>query len=159
MYKSTRKKVNKEEGHLEGETKEGGADDRKKEQLLDAQKAEDYLEADNKNKLKNIAPARVGVYLLNNQLDKNDIKSLFRKSDDRLDHKELMGELVDNVGHWFTVCLNLKAERFEVLDSLRDEGDESLVSACNFVVASIKIMWERSIGQGAEGIFRTHNVT
>ncbi|KAF0924568.1 hypothetical protein E2562_010207, partial [Oryza meyeriana var. granulata] len=31
------------------------------------------------------------VYLLNNQLDKNDIKSLFSKSDDRLDHKELEG--------------------------------------------------------------------
>ncbi|KAF0923048.1 hypothetical protein E2562_003282 [Oryza meyeriana var. granulata] len=31
------------------------------------------------------------VYLLNNQLDKNDIKSIFSKSDDRLDHKELEG--------------------------------------------------------------------
>ncbi|KAF0932332.1 hypothetical protein E2562_009591, partial [Oryza meyeriana var. granulata] len=86
------------------------------------------ISANNKNKLKKIAPARVDVYLLNKQLDKNDIKSLFSKSDNRLDHKELffpvlqqMAEFVDNVGHWFTVCLNLKAERFEILNSLRNE--------------------------------------
>ncbi|KAF0924798.1 hypothetical protein E2562_014904, partial [Oryza meyeriana var. granulata] len=37
----------------------------------------------------NVAEMAIHVYLLNNQLDRNDIKSLFRKSDDRLDHKEL----------------------------------------------------------------------
>ncbi|KAF0933156.1 hypothetical protein E2562_014145 [Oryza meyeriana var. granulata] len=68
--------VNKEEGHLESETKESDVDDRKKGQLPDAEKAEDFPEGSK-------------VYLLNNQLDRNDIKSLFSKSDDRLDHKEL----------------------------------------------------------------------
>ncbi|KAF0889864.1 hypothetical protein E2562_033840 [Oryza meyeriana var. granulata] len=184
--------ANKKEGHLEGETKEGDAYDRKKGQLPDAEKAKDcpegskeqqedqppataqstpnqeeeavgdfpflarqatlsipedvptfnlgfdstqktleeviitsllssniaemaidIISADNKDKFKKIDSARVGVYLLNNQLDKNDIKSLFNKCDDHLHHKEFMTELVDNVGHWFTVCLNLKVERFE----------------------------------------------
>nr|XP_025881956.1 uncharacterized protein LOC107281337 [Oryza sativa Japonica Group] len=46
-------------------------------------------------------------------------------------------------GHYFVVCLNLKAERFEVYDSLRGEDDEALISAYHLVVASIKTMWDR----------------
>ncbi|KAF0900895.1 hypothetical protein E2562_036714 [Oryza meyeriana var. granulata] len=44
----TQTRVNKKEGHLEGETKKGDADDRKKEQLPDAEKAEDCLEVSKK---------------------------------------------------------------------------------------------------------------
>ncbi|KAF0905456.1 hypothetical protein E2562_004425 [Oryza meyeriana var. granulata] len=56
-----------------------------------AEMAIQVISADNKDKLKIIVSARVGVYLSNNQLNRNDIKSLFSKSDDCLDHKELEG--------------------------------------------------------------------
>lgn len=54
-----------------------------------------------------------------------------------------LGNGNDKASHYFVVCLNLKAERFEVYDSLRGEDDEALISASHLVVASIKTMWDR----------------
>uniref|UniRef100_A0A0E0JK71 peptidylprolyl isomerase n=1 Tax=Oryza punctata TaxID=4537 RepID=A0A0E0JK71_ORYPU len=91
-------------------------------------------------------------YLLDSQLDRNELKKHFDQTKaNRLDHKELaffpilqeLGNGNDKAGHYFVVCLNLKAERFEVYDSLRGEDDEELISAINLVVASIKTMWDR----------------
>uniref|UniRef100_A0A0E0EPA1 Ubiquitin-like protease family profile domain-containing protein n=1 Tax=Oryza meridionalis TaxID=40149 RepID=A0A0E0EPA1_9ORYZ len=73
------------------------------------------LSADIKDNSKRIFPARIGE----------------------------LGNGNDKAGHYFMVCLNLKAERFEVYDSLRGEDDEELISASHLVVASIKTMWDR----------------
>uniref|UniRef100_A0A0E0MEU4 Ubiquitin-like protease family profile domain-containing protein n=1 Tax=Oryza punctata TaxID=4537 RepID=A0A0E0MEU4_ORYPU len=96
------------------------------------------LSADIKDNSKRIFPARIG-------LDRNELKKHFDQTRvNHLDHKELeLGKENDKAGHYFVVCLNLKAERFEVYDSLRGEDDEELISATNLVVASIKTMWDR----------------
>uniref|UniRef100_A0A0E0KN70 Ubiquitin-like protease family profile domain-containing protein n=1 Tax=Oryza punctata TaxID=4537 RepID=A0A0E0KN70_ORYPU len=103
------------------------------------------LSADIKDNSKIIFPARIG-------LDRNELKKHFdQMRANRLDHKELaffpilqeLGNGNDKAGHYFVVCLNLKAERFEVYDSLRGEDDEELISATNLFVASIKTMWDR----------------
>uniref|UniRef100_A0A0D3GEW4 Ubiquitin-like protease family profile domain-containing protein n=1 Tax=Oryza barthii TaxID=65489 RepID=A0A0D3GEW4_9ORYZ len=110
------------------------------------------LSADIKDNSKRIFPARIGGYLLDSQLDRNELKKHFDQTRaNRLDHKELaffpilqkLGNGNDKAGHYFMVCLNLKAERFEVYDSLRGEDDEELISASHLVVASIKTMWDR----------------
>uniref|UniRef100_A0A0E0LYE8 Ubiquitin-like protease family profile domain-containing protein n=1 Tax=Oryza punctata TaxID=4537 RepID=A0A0E0LYE8_ORYPU len=81
----------------------------------------------------------------NRKLDRNELKKHFdQMRANRLDHKELeLGNGNDKAGHYFVVCLNMKAERFEVYDSLRGEDDEELILASNLVVASIKTMWDR----------------
>ncbi|EEC80321.1 hypothetical protein OsI_22364 [Oryza sativa Indica Group] len=110
------------------------------------------LSVDIKDNSKRIFPARIGGYLLDSQLDRNELKKHFDQTRaNHLDHKELaffpilqeLGNGNDKAGHYFMVCLNLKAERFEVYDSLRGEDDEALISASHVVVASIKTMWDR----------------
>uniref|UniRef100_A0A0E0KZR0 Ubiquitin-like protease family profile domain-containing protein n=1 Tax=Oryza punctata TaxID=4537 RepID=A0A0E0KZR0_ORYPU len=110
------------------------------------------LSADIKENSKRIFPTRIAGYLLDSQLDRNELKKHFDQTRaNRLDHKELaffpilqeLGNGNDKAGHYFVVCLNLKVERFEVYDSLRGEDDEELISATNLVVASIKTMWDR----------------
>uniref|UniRef100_A0A0E0KNE3 Ubiquitin-like protease family profile domain-containing protein n=1 Tax=Oryza punctata TaxID=4537 RepID=A0A0E0KNE3_ORYPU len=110
------------------------------------------LSADIKDNSKIIFPARIGGYLLDSQLDRYELKKQFDQTRaNRLDHKELaffpilqeLGNGNDKAGHYFVVCLNLKAERFEVYDSLRGEDDKELISATNLVVASIKTIWDR----------------
>ena len=44
-------------------------------------------------------------------------------------------------GHWFTLCLNLKAKRFEVLDSMRCEGDSSMIDFATRIMEAIKAVW------------------
>uniref|UniRef100_A0A0E0MMC1 Ubiquitin-like protease family profile domain-containing protein n=1 Tax=Oryza punctata TaxID=4537 RepID=A0A0E0MMC1_ORYPU len=104
-----------------------------------------FLSADIKDNSKIIFPARIGGYFLDSQLDWNELKKhLNQTGANHLEHKELeLGNRNDKAGHDFVVCLNLKAERFEVYDSLRGEDDEELISATNLVVASIKTMWDR----------------
>uniref|UniRef100_I1Q175 Ubiquitin-like protease family profile domain-containing protein n=1 Tax=Oryza glaberrima TaxID=4538 RepID=I1Q175_ORYGL len=80
------------------------------------------LSADIKDNSKRIFPARIGAFF-----------PILQK----------LGNGNDKAGHYFMVCLNLKAERFEVYDSLRGEDDEELISASHLVVASIKTMWDR----------------
>jgi hypothetical protein len=50
----------------------------------------------------------------------------------------------DSSGHYFLVVLNIKAQRFEVLDSLAENGKALMMEACHFLVAGIKTMWARS---------------
>uniref|UniRef100_A0A0E0LIX8 Uncharacterized protein n=1 Tax=Oryza punctata TaxID=4537 RepID=A0A0E0LIX8_ORYPU len=94
------------------------------------------LPADIKDNSKRIFPARIGGYLLDSQLDRNELKKHFDQTRaNRLDHKEL--ELPNGN--------DKAAERFEVYDSLRGEDDEELILASNLVVASIKTMWDRFV--------------
>ncbi|CAM0907603.1 unnamed protein product [Alopecurus aequalis] len=43
--------------------------------------------------------------------------------------------------HWYALCLNLEAERFEALDSLRGEGNLGLVSHATALMNKIKQLW------------------
>jgi hypothetical protein len=47
-----------------------------------------------------------------------------------------MGNKVGN--HWYTLSLNIQAERFEALDSMRGEGSVSLVVHANAIIRKIK---------------------
>ena len=44
-------------------------------------------------------------------------------------------------GHYFMIVLNLRNERFELIDSLRNLGDPKLAECCNKVLSGIKFLW------------------
>lgn len=44
--------------------------------------------------------------------------------------------------HWFLLCLNLRAERFEVFDSIRSESDKGLLQTSNKIIKGIKTLWQ-----------------
>jgi hypothetical protein len=44
-------------------------------------------------------------------------------------------------GHYFMIVLNLRNERFELIDSLRTLGDPKLAECCNKVLSRIKFLW------------------
>ena len=50
--------------------------------------------------------------------------------------------LDEKVGHYFLLVLNLRAKRFEVLDSMRSLNDEKLASCCANLVSRIKECWK-----------------
>ena len=51
-----------------------------------------------------------------------------------------MGPGLDD-GHWYVLSLNLKAKRFEVLDSLREEDSPSLLEHATRYMNAIKKAW------------------
>lgn len=85
------------------------------------------------------------------------VKKVFKFSpENRLDHKEmLMFAVLQNLtpdlkefnGHYYLIGLNLKAERFEVMDSLRNEGNRSLMEDARVIIGSIKHMWEKNYSE------------
>lgn len=44
-------------------------------------------------------------------------------------------------GHYYLIVLNLKAERFEIMDSLRTEGNKGLMEDAAAIIGSIKHLW------------------
>lgn len=71
----------------------------------------------------------------------------------RLDHREsiqfpvlqfLTPDEEEKNGHYFLFTLNIKAQRFEIMDSLRREGDAMMMDACHFLAAGIKYMWNKN---------------
>ena len=44
-------------------------------------------------------------------------------------------------GHWYVLCLNLKAKRFEVLYSLRPQDSPSLITHATKLMNGIKKAW------------------
>ena len=44
-------------------------------------------------------------------------------------------------GHYYLISLNLKAERFEVFDSLRAKGNRGLIKEYRSIIGSIKYLW------------------
>ena len=44
-------------------------------------------------------------------------------------------------GHYYLIVLNLKAERFEVMDSLRSVGTPGLPADCTTIIDNMKQMW------------------
>jgi len=47
------------------------------------------------------------------------------------------------VGHYFLLVLNLRNQRFEVLDSMRTLEDEALFKCCNTLIGAIKELWTK----------------
>ena len=54
-------------------------------------------------------------------------------------HEIARGEPFGN--HWYCLCLNMEAERFEALDSLRGEGNVGLLGHVNGLIKRIKTLW------------------
>uniref|UniRef100_A0ACD5XW89 Uncharacterized protein n=1 Tax=Avena sativa TaxID=4498 RepID=A0ACD5XW89_AVESA len=100
----------------------------------------------------------------------NTVKEAFANCPvNRLDHKELImfsvlqdltPNLEANTGHYYLIILNLKAERFEVMDSLRREGDKGLQADYRAIIGSIKNMWARNYSQSKFNIskYRTLHI-
>ena len=50
-------------------------------------------------------------------------------------------EADEHSGHYFLIVLNLRNNRFEVLDSMRTLEDKKLANCCNKIVNCIKTLW------------------
>ena len=49
----------------------------------------------------------------------------------------------DKCGHHYVICLDLKNQRFEVLDSMRSAADADLTSHAKFFINNVKETWNR----------------
>ena len=49
----------------------------------------------------------------------------------------------DKCGHHYAICLDLKNQRFEVLDSIRSEADADLTTHAEFFINNLKETWNR----------------
>ena len=49
----------------------------------------------------------------------------------------------DKCGHHYAICLDLKNQRFEVLDSMRSAADADLTSHAEFFINNVKETWNR----------------
>ncbi|XBI49786.1 hypothetical protein VPH35_113294 [Triticum aestivum] len=47
----------------------------------------------------------------------------------------------DKCGHHYAICLDLKNQRFEVLDSMRSAADAGLTSHAEFFINNVKETW------------------
>ena len=50
-------------------------------------------------------------------------------------------EYIDD-SHWFLLCLNLRAQRFEVFDSIRVQSDKALLQTSDKIIRAIKTLWQ-----------------
>ena len=57
-------------------------------------------------------------------------------------------------GQYYPIVLNLKAERFEVMDSLRPEGTPSLMSDATCIIGAIKHLWSENYSASKINISR-----
>lgn len=79
------------------------------------------------------------------------VKNMFKPSAEcRLDHKELImfpvfqdltPDIQDVNGHYYLIVLNVKAERFEVMDLLRRKANKGLMDDAKPIIGSIKHLW------------------
>jgi len=58
--------------------------------------------------------------------------------------QDLTPNLEANTVHYYPVVLNLKAERFEFMESLGREGDNGLQADYRAIIGTIKNMWARN---------------
>ncbi|KAM0910896.1 hypothetical protein ACQ4PT_013863 [Festuca glaucescens] len=81
----------------------------------------------------------------------------------RLDHKDfilfavlqdLTPESKEMTGHYYLIVLNLKAGRFEVMDSMRRKGDKGLMAEARKVIGSIKHFWQTNYSDSKIDISR-----
>jgi hypothetical protein len=51
------------------------------------------------------------------------------------------------MGHYYMIVLNLKAERFGVMDSLRTKRKWGLLQDARAIIGSIKYLWASNYGE------------
>ncbi|OQU87053.1 hypothetical protein SORBI_3003G198048 [Sorghum bicolor] len=114
-----------------------------------------YALKDRKAKIpvKQILPLRIASFLQDGILDNGEINCAFQRSLHHLDRSQLvMFPVLQNirfkrldrtVGHFFLLVLNLREERFEVLDSMRSLADINLKTCCNNLITAIKELWRK----------------
>ncbi|KAM3210216.1 hypothetical protein ACQJBY_064318 [Aegilops geniculata] len=49
----------------------------------------------------------------------------------------------DKCGYHYAICLDLKNQRFEVLDSVRSEADKDLTMHAEYFISNLKETWNR----------------
>jgi hypothetical protein len=59
----------------------------------------------------------------------------------------LTPDLKEFTGHYYLIVLNLKAERFEVMDSLRTKKNRGLLQDSRAIIGSIKYLWASNFGE------------
>jgi hypothetical protein len=59
----------------------------------------------------------------------------------------LTPDLKEFKGHYYLIVLNLKAERFEVMDSLRTKKNRGLLQDSRAIIGSIKYLWASNYGE------------
>ncbi|KAM0860914.1 hypothetical protein ACQ4PT_046233 [Festuca glaucescens] len=92
-------------------------------------------------------------------------KAFKMNSENRLDHKEqvmfpvlqdLTPDIKDFNGHYYLIVLNLKAERFEVMDSLRAKGNRGLLKDYRSIIGTIKYLWAKNYSDSTINIETLH---
>ncbi|KAM0898926.1 hypothetical protein ACQ4PT_021638 [Festuca glaucescens] len=88
----------------------------------------------------------------------------------RLDHKDMImfsvlqdltPEIKKITRHYYLIVLNLTSERFEVMDSLRREGDKALMADARTIIGSIKHLWATNYSESRIDIskYKTVHIT
>ncbi|RLN38595.1 hypothetical protein C2845_PM01G01540 [Panicum miliaceum] len=102
-----------------------------------------------KGATRRVLPLHVSTLIQHHQLGMAAVTRVFRKDINNLDHRQLVIVPVlqmlvandENLGHYFLIVLNLRNQRFEVIDSMRSLQDEKLPACCNTIISGIKSLW------------------
>ncbi|CAL5059437.1 unnamed protein product [Urochloa decumbens] len=99
-------------------------------------------------KSKCVLSHRIATFALADDLQRMEMKSSF-SFDKRLDHYNLLFfpvlevNVTTELKHWFVIVVNFKAQRFELMDSLRGQQDKDLLETSNKIISNIKILWKQ----------------
>ncbi|KAM0887850.1 hypothetical protein ACQ4PT_028729 [Festuca glaucescens] len=91
------------------------------------------IKKENKDPKKYIMPLRVSRYLITSWYDLKEICFPTLEG--------FTGAPPSQLGHYWLVNLNIKAQIFEMYDSLGGNGEALLMHACHLLIARIKTMW------------------
>ncbi|KAG2605582.1 hypothetical protein PVAP13_4NG083617 [Panicum virgatum] len=97
-----------------------------------------------------VMPLYITTFLQSQQICASAVKHALTKSENNLNHRQLvlfpvLQRLVSSdiqSGHYFLIVLNLRNNRFEVLDSMRTLENEALAQCCNTITSGIKQLWK-----------------
>jgi hypothetical protein len=75
--------------------------------------------------------------------------------------QDLTPEIKKMTGHYYLIVLNLTSGRFEVMDSLRREGDKALMADARTIIGSIKHLWATNYSESKIDIskYKTVHIT
>lgn len=116
-----------------------------------AQVGIEYLQMTNKIQGKLILSHLVAKFLLQGEHTKRIVISIFeRKQDFALScQKLIMFPVIEEIGvgevsghHWYLLCINNVAQRFEALDSLRGKTNIGLIAHATALMKRIKEAWK-----------------
>lgn len=109
-----------------------------------------------------VMPLRITQYLTEGSFKHKELEKIFKFSQsNHLDESELImfprmltlpHDENNKNKHYYLIVLNLKAKRFEVLDSLNLETQPVMIEDCNQIVTSIRNCWATKYSQPSTGI-------